>query len=192
MSHLVVLRTQVRDATALAAACRRLGLSQPVQGTARLFSSQATGQIVQLPGWTYPVVFDTATGKAHYDNFTGAWGDQKELGKLLQRYAAEKACQEAPNGPQRGRAGPARWVDQVDHSDRRRIRWGRGRMSTIQIIIDPQGQVRLETKGFTGASCREASKSLEQALGLIQSDRPTSEQYQQTVSQEAERHKISG
>ncbi len=95
MSHLVVLRTQVRDATALAAACRRLGLSQPVQGTARLFSSQATGQIVQLPGWTYPVVFDTATGKAHYDNFTGAWGDQKELGKLLQRYAAEKACQEA-------------------------------------------------------------------------------------------------
>ncbi len=65
-------------------------------------------------------------------------------------------------------------------------------MSTIQIIIDPQGQVRLETKGFTGASCREASKSLEQALGLIQSDRPTSEQYQQTVSQEAERHKISG
>lgn len=95
MSHIVTVRTQVRDIVALAAACRRLGLSQPTQGTATLFSSQATGQIVQLPGWTYPVVFDTATGEAHYDTYNGAWGDQKELGKLLQRYAAEKASQEA-------------------------------------------------------------------------------------------------
>jgi hypothetical protein len=95
MSHVVTVRTQVRDAVALAAACRRLGLSQPVQGTATLFSSQATGQIVQLPGWTYPVVFDAASGEAHYDTFNGTWGDHKELGKLLQRYAAEKTCQEA-------------------------------------------------------------------------------------------------
>ena len=95
MSHIVTIRTQVRDIEALAAACRRLGLSQPVQGTATLFSSRATGQIVQLPGWTYPVVFDTATGEAHYDTYNGAWGDQKELGKLLQRYAAEKAIIEA-------------------------------------------------------------------------------------------------
>jgi hypothetical protein len=95
MSHVVSIRTQVRDISALAAACRRLGLSQPVQGTATLFASEATGQIVQLPGWTYPVVFDTATGEAHYDNYGGAWGEQKELGKLLQRYAAEKATIEA-------------------------------------------------------------------------------------------------
>ena len=95
MSHIVTIRTQVRDAEALAAACRRLGLAQPVMGTAELFASSATGQIVHLPGWTYPVVFDTATGEAHFDTFNGAWGDQKELGKLLQRYAAEKAHLEA-------------------------------------------------------------------------------------------------
>jgi hypothetical protein len=65
-------------------------------------------------------------------------------------------------------------------------------MTTIHIIIDPQGQVRLETKGFTGASCREASRSLEQALGLTESDQPTSELYQQATSQETERHKIRG
>ena len=41
------------------------------------------------------MVFDTATGEAHFDTFNGAWGDQKELGKLLQRYAAEKAHLEA-------------------------------------------------------------------------------------------------
>lgn len=65
-------------------------------------------------------------------------------------------------------------------------------MRTIQIIIDPQGQVRLQTQGFSGASCREASKSLEQALGLIESDQPTPELYQQAASQEAERNKING
>jgi len=65
-------------------------------------------------------------------------------------------------------------------------------MKTIHLIIDPQGQVRLETKGFTGASCREASKAIEQALGLAESDRPTSELYQQAASQESAQHKIGG
>lgn len=95
MSHLVTIRTQVRDVVALAAACRRLGLSEPVAGTAKLFTSSATGQIVQLPGWTYPVVFDTASGTVQLDNYQGNWGDQKELDRLLQRYAAEKATLEA-------------------------------------------------------------------------------------------------
>ena len=63
---------------------------------------------------------------------------------------------------------------------------------TIQIIIDPQGQVRLQTKGFTGASCREASRSLEQALGLTESDRSTSEMYQQATAQEQEQQKTIG
>ena len=35
----------------------------------------------------------------------------------------------------------------------------------IEIIISPTGETRLETKGFTGASCRDASRALEQALG---------------------------
>jgi len=95
MSHLVTIRTQVRDPAALQAACRRLGLKAPVQGTARLYATEATGQIVELPGWTYPVVIDTGTGQVQYDNYNGAWGDQALLGRLLQAYAAEKARLEA-------------------------------------------------------------------------------------------------
>lgn len=37
---------------------------------------------------------------------------------------------------------------------------------TIEIIVSPQGETRLETKGFFGNSCREASRLFEQALGL--------------------------
>ncbi len=95
MSHIVTVRTQVRDPIALAAACVRLGLAQPTQGKVRLFAAEATGHIVQLPGWTYPVVLDTTSGEIQFDNYNGSWGDTKELDRLLQAYATEKAKAEA-------------------------------------------------------------------------------------------------
>ena len=93
MSHIVTVRTHVRDVTALAAACRRLGLEPPARGVAELFNAKAEGQIVRLPGWQFPVVFDLE-GAAHYDHFGGRWGDPKQFDKLLQAYAVEKAKQE--------------------------------------------------------------------------------------------------
>ena len=38
-------------------------------------------------------------------------------------------------------------------------------MKTIEITVDPQGRTKVETKGFTGGSCREASRFVEEALG---------------------------
>ena len=73
MSHIVTLKSEVRDHAAVAAACRRLSLSEPAQGTAELYSGQATGLIVRLPDWAYPVVIDTDTGTIRYDNYEGAW-----------------------------------------------------------------------------------------------------------------------
>ena len=95
MSHIVTVKTQIRDPIALAAACRRLGLGQPTEGTARLYSGQASGWLVQLPGWRYPVVANAQTGELKFDNYNGAWGDQAELDRLLQAYAVEKARLEA-------------------------------------------------------------------------------------------------
>jgi len=54
MSHIVTIRTEIRDPTTLAAACRRLGLAEPVQGRAKLFTSEAEGLIVSLPDWRDP------------------------------------------------------------------------------------------------------------------------------------------
>lgn len=31
-------------------------------------------------------------------------------------------------------------------------------MKTIEVIVSPNGQTKLETKGFAGSQCREASK----------------------------------
>ena len=52
-------------------------------------------------------------------------------------------------------------------------------MKTIEIIVSPTGQVRVETKGFTGGDCREASRFIKQALGKRAGEQLTSEFYQQ-------------
>jgi hypothetical protein len=95
MSHIVTIKTQVRDAAAVRTACQRLGLPPPQEGTATLFSGQATGLIVKLPGWSFPVVCELPTATLKFDNYLGAWGEQKELSKFLQMYAVEKAKSEA-------------------------------------------------------------------------------------------------
>ncbi|MGB4708558.1 MAG: DUF1257 domain-containing protein [Fuerstiella sp.] len=95
MSHVVQIETEVRDAVAVGAACQRLKLEAPTQGTAKLFSSSATGVIVKLPGWRYPAVFNTQSGQARYDNYGGRWGEQVQLDHFLQGYAVEKAKLEA-------------------------------------------------------------------------------------------------
>jgi hypothetical protein len=51
-------------------------------------------------------------------------------------------------------------------------------IKTIEILIDTQGQTKIQTKGFTGSSCQEASRLLEQALGPTQSDVRTAEYFQ--------------
>ena len=90
MSHIVSIKTEIRDPTALAAACRRLGLPEPVRGMARLFTSKVEGLIVHLPDWRYPVVIDTDAHQVQYDNYGGQWGKQSELDRLLQAYTVEK------------------------------------------------------------------------------------------------------
>jgi hypothetical protein len=74
---------------------QRLGLPPPVRRTVELFSGSAEGLAVELPGWHYPLVCDTASGTLKFDDYGGAWGDQKELNRFLQMYACEMAKIEA-------------------------------------------------------------------------------------------------
>src|ERR1700683_5615028 len=94
-SHIVTVKTEVRDHAAVAAACRRLALPEPVQGSPQLYSGQASGLLGPLPHWLYPVVIETATGTMRYDNYGGSWGDEQHLHRLLQAYTVERARSEA-------------------------------------------------------------------------------------------------
>ena len=50
-------------------------------------------------------------------------------------------------------------------------------MKTIQIIVSPEGKTKVETKGFVGNECVQASHYIEQALGSRNLERKTSEFY---------------
>jgi hypothetical protein len=95
MSHIVCIKTEIRDAHAVRAACQRLGLPLPTSGTHKMYSGQVTGLAVQLPGWVYPVVCQLDSGQLQFDNFNGRWGAQEDLNAFLQIYAVEKAKLEA-------------------------------------------------------------------------------------------------
>jgi hypothetical protein len=51
----------------------------------------------------------------------------------------------------------------------------------IEVIVSPTGQTRVQTKGFSGASCREASLLLEKALGQSIHEELAGEFYQQAA-----------
>ena len=95
MSHIVEIKTQVKDAAAVRAGCNRLRLPPPVHGTHRLFSGETIGLGVQLPDWKYLVVCDLPTGELKYDNFDGRWGAPQHLDSFLQAYTIEMASIEA-------------------------------------------------------------------------------------------------
>ncbi len=95
MSHIVQVQTEVRDPVAVSSACRRLGLPELAHGTAKLFEGEASGLLVRLPGWLYPAVDETSTGRVRFDNYGGSWGDPDHLDRFLQAYGVEKARIEA-------------------------------------------------------------------------------------------------
>ena len=52
-------------------------------------------------------------------------------------------------------------------------------MKTIEVTVSHRGEITIETRGFTGPACRDASRALEQALGAPASERLSAEFYQQ-------------
>jgi hypothetical protein len=47
----------------------------------------------------------------------------------------------------------------------------------IEVTVSPTGDTTVQTKGFVGSECQQASKWLEQALGISTADRKTAEYY---------------
>ncbi len=58
---------------------------------------------------------------------------------------------------------------------------------TIEVTVSPTGEMTVQTKGFRGSSCRDASKAIERALGIVQTDKPTAEMYQTQAVEESVR-----
>jgi hypothetical protein len=51
-------------------------------------------------------------------------------------------------------------------------------MRVIEVTVTPAGETKVETKGFAGGACREASRFVEEALGARTAEAMTPEFYQ--------------
>ena len=54
----------------------------------------------------------------------------------------------------------------------------------IEITVSPKGETTLQTKGYTGGDCLQASKFLEQSLGIVTADHKSVEFYQPNTAQQ--------
>ena len=48
----------------------------------------------------------------------------------------------------------------------------------IEVTVSPKGETSIQTKGYAGSDCLQASKFLEQALGVVATESKTGEFYQ--------------
>jgi hypothetical protein len=54
----------------------------------------------------------------------------------------------------------------------------------IEITVTPKGETTVQTKGYAGADCREASRFVEQALGVASAEGTTAEFYVTTPAEQ--------
>jgi len=57
-------------------------------------------------------------------------------------------------------------------------------MKTIEVIVSPDGSPKVETHGFVGSNCRQASGFLQSALGQTLKETKKAEFFQQNAGQE--------
>jgi hypothetical protein len=63
---------------------------------------------------------------------------------------------------------------------------------TIEIIVAPNGETKVETKGFAGSECQDASRFIEQTLGRRTGEQMTAEfhaQHTHLATQEQQGHR---
>ena len=58
---------------------------------------------------------------------------------------------------------------------------------TIEVLISPKGETTVQTRGFTGSACRDASKFIETALGQQTGEHLTAEFHQAQCIEQQQR-----
>ncbi len=63
-------------------------------------------------------------------------------------------------------------------------------MKTIEITVTAKGETSVQTKGFAGSSCRDASRYIEQALGQRIDEQLTAEFHQAATAGQSQQQRV--
>ncbi len=58
---------------------------------------------------------------------------------------------------------------------------------SIEVVIGPRGEVKIDAVGFKGADCEKATKALEEALGVVKDRVKKPEYYARTAARNQQR-----
>jgi hypothetical protein len=59
----------------------------------------------------------------------------------------------------------------------------------IEITVTPEGKTSVETMGFSGSSCRDGSRFIEQALGRSTAEQLTAEFHQPSLAEQTQQQR---
>jgi hypothetical protein len=59
--------------------------------------------------------------------------------------------------------------------------------NTVKVIVQPDGALRVDASGFSGADCEKATEFLEKALGSVAHKRKKPEYYRANLSRRNQR-----
>lgn len=62
-------------------------------------------------------------------------------------------------------------------------------MRVIEVVVSPTGETTVQTRGYAGSACLQASRFLEQALGVASQDQKTGEFYQASEVQQQQENR---
>lgn len=165
MSHRVEVSIEFRDPDALGDAVVALGGKVIGHGTHTLFDGAVQGFAFSLPGWKFPLCLQ-ADGKLVFDDYSGKWGDQKDLERLKGEYAlavAAAKCEE--------------------------LGWMTERQGDDLVIYHPSGGSIVVTKSgsvdansFQGTGCDAAVTAIAEALGT-ETSRSCKTEYGQVLNE---------
>ncbi|MEI6166497.1 MAG: DUF2997 domain-containing protein [bacterium] len=57
-------------------------------------------------------------------------------------------------------------------------------MKSIEVIVGPDGSLKIDAVGFQGADCERATAFLEKALGRVSTKHKKPEHYRRTLTQQ--------
>jgi Protein of unknown function (DUF2997) len=60
----------------------------------------------------------------------------------------------------------------------------------IEVTISPTGETTVQTKGYTGGDCVSASRFVEEALGVVASERKTAEFFESTTIEQRQQTRV--
>ncbi len=98
MSHTVRSKTQLTDRSLILKVAEKMkGCSIVEPASVRLYDgtlAKSTDTCVKFDNWQYPIIVD-GEGAVFYDNYDGAWGEEKTLDDFLGLYNKELIEQQA-------------------------------------------------------------------------------------------------